>query len=85
MTITAYILWGATLLIILLVIVPVAWSLLNKTLQHAISIEKYSSEMLESGIGIAGNTDNIKHLENTLEGAGNIVGLTETLKNITQK
>ena len=41
--------------------------------------------MLESGIGIAGNTDNIKHLENTLEGAGKIVGLTETLKNITQK
>ena len=47
MTLTAYVIWSITLLIILLIIVPVAWTLLNKTLQHAKSIERYSSEMLK--------------------------------------
>ena len=47
MTLSAYVIWSSTLLIILLLIVPAAWALLNKTLQHAKSIERYSSEMLE--------------------------------------
>ena len=62
MTLTAYVIWSATLSIILFIVVPVAWTLLNKTLQHAKSIERYSSEMLESGVCIAENTSEVKQL-----------------------
>ena len=85
MTLSAYVIWSSTLLIILLLIVPVAWTLLNKTLQHAKSIERYSSEMLENGVCIAENTDEVKQLGKTLESAGKIVTLTESLKKITEK
>ena len=85
MTLSAYVIWSSTLLINLLLIVPVAWTLLNKTLQHAKSIERYSSEMLESGVYIAENTDEVKQLGKTLESAGKIVTLTESLKKITEK
>ena len=57
----------------------------NKTLQHAKSIERYSSEMLESGVGIAENTNEIKQLGKTLESAVKIVTLTESLKKFTEK
>jgi hypothetical protein len=85
MTFSAYVIWSGTLLVILIVIVPIAWSLLNRTLQNAKSIERYSSEMLESGIGIVENTNEIKHLDKTLKSAGKIVTLTESLKKITGK
>ena len=85
MTLTAYVIWSATLSIILFVVVPVAWTLLNKTLQHAKSIERYSSEMLESGVCIAENTSEVKQLGKTLESAGKIVTLTESLKKFTEK
>ena len=85
MTLTAYVLWSATLSIILFIVVPVAWTLLNKTLQHAKSIERYSSEMLESGVCIAENTSEVKQLGKTLESAGKIVTLTESLKKFTEK
>ena len=85
MTLSAYVIWSVTLLVVLLLIVPVAWTLLNKTLQHAKSIERYSSEMLESGVCIAENTDEVKQLGKTLESAGKIVTLTESLKKITEK
>ena len=85
MTLTAYVIWSATLSIILFIVVPVAWTLLNKTLQHAKSIERYSSEMLESGVGIAENTNEIKQLGKTLESAVKIVTLTESLKKLTDK
>ena len=85
MTLSAYVIWSSTLLIILLLIVPVAWTLLNKTLQHAKSIERYSSEMLKSCVCIAENTDEVKQLGKTLESAGKIVTLTESLKKITEK
>ena len=85
MSLSAYVIWSSTLLIILFLIVPVAWTLLNKTLQHAKSIERYSSEMLESGICIAENTNEIKRLSKTLESAVKIVTLTESLKKLTEK
>ena len=85
MTLSAYVIWSVTLLVVLLLIVPVAWTLLNKTLQHAKSIERYSSEMLESGVCIAENTNEIKHLSKTLESAVKIVTLTESLKKFTEK
>ena len=81
---TDYLIWGFTLGIVLVVIVPLAWSLLNKTLTYTKSINRYSSEMLESGINIANNTESINSMDSTLESAGNIVEQTQSLKKITK-
>ena len=81
---TDYLIWGVTLGIVLVVIVQLAWSLLNKTLTYTKSIKRYSSEMLESGIDIANNTKSINSMDVTLESAGNIVNHTQSLKKITK-
>ena len=81
---TDYLIWGFTLGIVLVVIVPLAWSLLNKTLTYTKSINRYSSEMLESGINIANNTESINSMDSTLKSAGNIVEQTQSLKKITK-
>ena len=81
---TDYLIWAVTLGIVLVVIVPLAWSLLNKTLTYTKSINRYSSEMLESGINIANNTESINSMDSTLKSAGNIVEQTQALKKITK-
>ena len=81
---TDYLIWAFTLGIVLVVIVPLAWSLLNKTLTYTKSINRYSSEMLESGINIAKNTESINSMDSTLKSAGNIVEQTQSLKKITK-
>ena len=81
---TDYLIWGFTLGIVLVVIVPLAWTLLNKTLTYTKSINRYSSEMLESGINIANNTESINSMDSTLKSAGNIVEQTQSLKKITK-
>ena len=81
---TDYFIWAVTLGIVLVVIVPLAWTLLNKTLTYTKSINRYSSEMLESGINIANNTESINSMDSTLKSAGNIVEQTQSLKKITK-
>ena len=81
---TDYLIWAVTLGIVLVVIVPLAWTLLNKTLTYTKSINRYSSEMLESGINIANNTESINSMDSTLKSAGNIVEQTQSLKKITK-
>ena len=81
---TDYLIWAFTLGIVLVVIVPLAWTLLNKTLTYTKSINRYSSEMLESGINIAKNTESINSMDSTLKSAGNIVEHTQSLKKITK-
>ena len=81
---TDYLIWAFTLGIVLVVIVPLAWTLLNKTLTYTKSINRYSSEMLESGINIANNTESINSMDSTLKSAGNIVEQTQSLKKITK-
>ena len=48
--------WLITVLLVALVIVPVAISLLSKTLKHAKSIERYLSDMLNAGVPIVSHT-----------------------------
>ena len=48
--------WLITVLLDALVIVPVAISLLSKTLKHAKSIERYLSNMLNAGVPIVSHT-----------------------------
>lgn len=48
--------WLITIVVIALVIVPIAISLLAKTLRHARSIELYLSDMLDAGVPIVSHT-----------------------------
>ena len=72
--------WGITLLLIALVIVPLAIALLQRTLTAARSIETYLAEMRAAGGGIAGNTAAIPALEQTIETAGDMAGVAGSLQ-----
>jgi len=75
-----YLIWGGTLLIVLIVIVPLAVGLLHRTLTAAWSIRRYMSEMLESGVGIANNTSSIPALNDTISVAGDMVNTAKNLE-----
>ena len=75
-----YWIWAITLGIITFVVVPLAVYLLHRTLQAARSIERYTREMLEAGVGIANNTAAIPALEETLKTAGSLVEASKLLK-----
>jgi len=72
--------WGITLAIITVVVVPLALHLLYGTLKAARSIERYARESLTAGVGIANNTAAIPALEQTLATAGSLVEATKLLK-----
>jgi len=80
------ILW-AILLVVTVLLLPLIVSLLHRTWKASRSIERYFKEMLEAGVGIAGNTDAITALDDTiqvastmLDVAGGINENAETLK-----
>ncbi len=82
-----FVIWFILLLVILVVIVPIAIILLQRTLTHARSIERYFAEMAEAGTGIADNVAHATALEDTisvataiLSVAGNINARTTTIK-----
>ncbi len=75
-----YWIWAITLAIITLVVVPVALYWLHRLLKAAKSIELYTREMLEAGVGIANNTAAVPALENTLKTAGSLVEASILLK-----
>lgn len=83
---TVLILW-AILLVVTVLLLPLIVSLLHRTWKASRNIERYFKEMLEAGVGIAGNTDAVTALDDTiqvastmLEVAGGINGNAETLK-----
>ena len=78
-----YIIWGGTLLIVLIVIVPLAVGLLHRTLNAAWSIRRYMAEMLASGAGIANNTSSIPALNDTITVAGDMVNTAKKLEDHT--
>ncbi len=67
-----YILW-AILLVVTVLLLPVIVSLLHKTWKAAHRIEIYFKEMKEAGLGIAGNTDHIPVLNDTIEVASEML------------
>lgn len=69
---TVEILWIILLAVAVLVLGPII-RLLHKTLLAATHIERYLKEMKEAGLGIAGNTENIKALNSTIEVAVDIL------------
>ncbi len=75
-----YWIWAITLAIITFVIVPVAVYYLHRLLKAAKSIELYTREMLEAGVGVANNTAAVPALEQTLATAGSLVEASKLLK-----
>ena len=74
--------WTLTLLLIVLVIVPVAVSLLRRALKAAQNIEGYFSDMKDAGVLIAGHTAAIPALDQTIETA---VAMKPVADNINAK
>ena len=81
-----FILW-TILLVVTVLLLPFIVYLLHKTWKASKSIERYFKEMLEAGLGVAGNTEHVKALDDTitvasgmLEVAGDINQHAETIK-----
>ena len=81
-----FILW-AVLLIVVILLLPLIVGLLHRTWLASRSIERYFKEMLTAGLGVAGNTEHIKALDDTisvasgmLDVAGEINQHAETIK-----
>jgi hypothetical protein len=75
-----YVLWIIALVLVVLV-VPIAVYFLHRLLQTGLHIKRYTAEMLTAGLGIAGNTQHISALENTIQVAS---GMLETAGAIDQ-
>ncbi len=75
-----YIAWWTGLIVVIL-LVPVAIVLLQRTLNAALSIRRYLAEMEAAGASIAGNTSAISALNDTLVVAD---GMLATAGNLDQ-
>ncbi len=81
--IAVYVIWWATLIVAVVVVLPLAVYLLHRTLMAARQIERYAARSLEAGLGIAGNTENIAALEDTISTATGILGTTRAIEEHT--
>lgn len=75
-----YVLWWATLIVAVVVILPLAVYLLHRTLLAARQIERYAATALAGGAGIAGNTANIAALDSTIAVATEILDSAGRIK-----
>jgi len=71
--------WSGMLIATVVAVVPAVVGLLRRALAAATNIERYSTEILTAGVGIAGNTVSVAALKDTiavapglLAGAGSI-------------
>ena len=76
-----YVIWWATLIVAVVVVLPLAVYLLHRTLMAARQIERYAARALEAGLGVAANTENIAALEGTITTA---TGILETARAIEE-
>ena len=58
--------WIITLLIVVIVIVPLAVTLLSRALRAARNIERYLKDMLDAGVKIVDHTGAVPALDDTL-------------------
>jgi hypothetical protein len=75
-----HVIWAATLLLAVVVIVPLAVRLLHRALTAAIAIRRYLDEMLAAGGGIAGNTASIRSLDDTITVGSGMVRVADELE-----
>lgn len=76
-----YAIWWTVLIVVVVLIVPLAVVLLHRTLAAALSIRRYLREMLQAGVGVAGNTGSIGALQDTI---GVAVAMVNTAGNMKQ-
>ena len=69
-----YTLWWIALILTLVLFVPLAVYYLNRTFLAARSIKRYADDTLAAAAGIAGNTQHIVALDDTIGVAGKILG-----------
>jgi len=72
------ILW-TILLVVTVLLLPLIVSLLHKTWVASRNIERYFKEMLEAGVGIAGNTEHISALNDTIKVASTMLGVAGSI------
>lgn len=72
--------WLATLVIVVIAVVPLAVLLLHRTLRAAWAIRRYLDEMLAAGVGVAGHTASITALDDTIKTAGAMVEVAGGIK-----
>ena len=80
--VAVYVIWWATLIVAVVVVLPLAVYLLHRTLNAARQIERYAARALQAGLGIAGNTENVSALEGTISTA---TGILETTRSIEER
>ncbi len=78
-----YVIWWATLIAAVVVVLPWTVYLLRRVLWAARQIERYAARALEAGMGIAGNTENIAALEQTISTATEILETTRAIEGRT--
>ncbi len=78
-----YWIWGITLAVAILLVLPATIYLLHRTLNAARGIEHYFAEMRDAGVGIAGNTQHITALDDTIAVATQILGTAGSINDHT--
>lgn len=83
--------WAVGLIVTLVVFVPMAVYLLNRTLLAARSIRRYAEDALTAAAGIAGNTQHVPALDATigvavemLGAAGEVVTKLDTIATVVE-
>jgi len=71
--------WGVTLAIVVLVIVPAVLALVYRLMLAAWRIERYLARTLKAAGGIAGNTASIPALGDTIAVATTILGVAQSI------
>lgn len=77
--------WIGMLVATVVGVVPTVVALLQRALNAALRIERYTSEMLEGGVGIAENTANVAALKDTIGAAPLLVGGASALEKTTAR
>lgn len=83
MSTLALTIWIVTLLIVVVVIVPLAVSLLTRALRNARAIEQYLSDMLDAGVKIVDHTKAVPALDETLATAGAMIPVATAIEEKT--
>lgn len=78
-----YWIWGTTLVIVTLIIVPTAIYLLHRTLRAAQMIEQHTRESLDAAVHILENTAAIPALDETIAAATSLLEATKILQEST--
>lgn len=69
------VLWWVGNVILLAVVAPVVIMLANRLIRRATEIRRYADDILEHGVGLAGNLDPVPALATTTESISNVKGL----------